>query len=195
MLNDLMSYRLLLGSKSPRRAELLRLLEWPFEVVSIDVNEEVDSKVPAKDIPEHLAVRKSMAYGELKDAELLITSDTVVILDDQVLGKPASRQEAINALRSLSARKHQVITGVCIRSRQTKQSFSSSTDVSFKALTDEEIVYYVDEHKPFDKAGAYGIQEWIGAVAVDEIKGSYYNVMGLPVHLLYHQMKAFLEHG
>lgn len=192
MLQNLEKYRLLLGSKSSRRAELLKLLEWEFEQIDINADESIPEDVPQAQAAEFLAVKKSNAYGDLRDDELLITADTIVLLGNEILGKPANAQEAHEMLRSLSGKKHQVITGICIRNNGATSSSSSNTVVNFKELSDEEIDFYVNTYKPFDKAGAYGIQEWIGGVAVESIDGSYYNVMGLPVHLLYKEMEEFL---
>lgn len=185
--------RLLLASKSPRRRQLLSELGFPIEMVSVDVDEHIDTPLPAHEVAEHLARRKAVAYpaDKLDDDEVLVTADTVVVLDGKVLGKPASRGEAVAMLRSLGGRSHEVYTGVCLRTPQRTQSFTEQTIVHLTTLDDSEINYYVDHYRPYDKAGAYGIQEWIGMVGVSHIEGCYYNVMGLPVARLYAELKKF----
>jgi len=190
---DLTKYRLILGSKSSRRAELLNLLDWDFEQVNIDADEHYDSSLALNQVAEHLAKVKSDAYGDLKEDEILITADTVVIIGNQILGKPQSEREAESMLQLLSGSEHEVVSGVCLRSANNQMEFSSTSTVCFAQLTAEEIGYYIEKYGPFDKAGAYGIQEWIGAIGVESLTGSYYNVMGLPVHALYEHMKAFLK--
>ena len=179
--------RLLLASKSPRRRQLLAETGLPVECVSIDVDEHIDSPLSPADVAEHLARRKAAAFPQDKiDADcVLVTADTTVVLDGHVLGKPANRDEAMTMLHRLAGRQHTVYTGVCLRSRNDEVSFTESTEVHFRQLTDEEIAHYVDTYKPYDKAGAYGIQEWIGMVGISRIEGCYYNVMGLPVARLY----------
>ena len=183
--------RLLLASHSPRRRQLLSELGYPVEIVNIDVDEHVDPDMPAHQVAEHLALRKSMGYPTelIGDNDVLVTADTVVVLDGQVLGKPASHAEAEDMLHRLSGHKHQVYTGVCLRTKQQKHSFTEETTVHFAHLSDSEIDYYIDHYRPFDKAGAYGIQEWIGMVGITGIEGCYYNVMGLPVARLYSALK------
>ena len=179
--------RLLLASKSPRRRQLLTETGLPVECVSADVDEHVDSTIPPAEVAEYLARRKAAAFPHEKIDEdcVLVTADTTVVLDGRVLGKPADRDEALAMLHSLTGRQHTVYTGVCMRSQDDEVSFTESTEVHFRQLTDEEIAHYVDTCKPYDKAGAYGIQEWIGMVGVERIEGCYYNVMGLPVARLY----------
>lgn len=186
---------LLLASQSPRRRELLKLLDIPFRIVEIkDVKEEYDENLTPDQIPLYLSKLKAEAYvGELKDDDILITADTVVALGERVLGKPSGSEDAKRMLRELSGRTHKVITGVTLSTRKTSVTFSSVTEVKFSELSDEAINYYVDRYKPFDKAGAYGIQEWIGAVGIESIKGSYYNVMGLPVHRLHKELLPFIH--
>ena len=183
--------RLLLASKSPRRRQLLAELGFPIEIVSVDVDEHIGTPLPADAVAEHLARRKAAAYPvtRIKDDEVLVTADTVVVLDGVVLGKPATREEAVSMLHSLSGRSHEVYTGVCLRTPQRELSFTEQTTVHFAPLTDREIDYYIDHYRPYDKAGAYGIQEWIGMVGVSHIEGCYYNVMGLPVARLYAALK------
>ena len=189
--------RLLLASKSPRRRQLLSQLGYPVEFVDIDVDEQVPDGTPAAEIAELLACRKAAAYNlDLRPPTsdlrpVLVAADTVVVLDDRPLGKPASRQQAINMLWALSGRRHSVYTGVCLRSCERNVHFSDCTDVFFRDLTDEEITHYVDTYHPFDKAGAYGIQEWIGMVGISRIEGCYYNVMGLPLAALWQHLQEF----
>ncbi len=186
-------YKIYLCSNSPRRRELLTQLQVPFEVMtSKDVDEVYPSTLSAERIPEYLANLKADAYLEDIDSDtLLITADTVVISDGAILGKPKDSDDAKSMLRNLSGKTHKVITGVAIVTKEKRVSFSVATDVTFADITDEEIAYYVDKFHPMDKAGAYGIQEWIGCVAVESISGSFYNVMGLPVQRLYRELKQF----
>ena len=184
--------RLLLASKSPRRRQLLAELGFPIEIVSVDVNEHIDTPIATHKVAEYLACRKAAAYpiDQLANDQVLVTADTVVVLDGCVLGKPASRDEAVAMLHSLSGRSHEVYTGVCLRTTHGEQSFTECTIVHFATLTDSEIDHYVDHYRPYDKAGAYGIQEWIGMMGVSRIEGCYYNVMGLPVARLYAALKG-----
>ena len=184
---------LLLASQSPRRRELLKMLDIPFEVVEIhDVEEIYPEDLQADHVPEYLSRLKAAAYKEeLKDGDILITADTVVIIDDRLIGKPKDKEDAFRILSRLSGRVHRVVTGVTLTSTKKSVTFSSVTDVEFAKLSDEEISYYLDHYHPMDKAGAYGIQEWIGAVGIAAIDGSFYNVMGLPVHRLYQELRLF----
>lgn len=193
MFESLNKYRILLASKSPRRRELMRMLDIPFEIADmIEVEESYPSDLPAREVPSYLAALKAAAYATvIKPGDLVVTADTVVINDGKVLGKPSDRREAAAMLRAMSGHKHTVVTGVSLTAADRQVSFDASTDVMFASLTDEEINYYVAEYSPMDKAGAYGIQEWIGAAAVIGIEGSFYNVMGLPVHQLYRHLRAF----
>lgn len=165
----------------------------PFEVRVIeDIDEHFPEQLPASETALYIAKRKAEAYrGQMADNELIITADTVVIVGDEILGKPADEADALRMLRLLSGRTHQVTTGVCLMTTKMQRSFDVTTDVTFKTLTDEEIMYYVNRYKPFDKAGAYGIQEWIGYIGVTGLHGSYYNVMGLPVQRIYTELQAF----
>lgn len=182
---------LILSSNSPRRKELLAGLDIPFEVRVIeDIDESYPDTLPTGEIAEYIAQKKAAAY-EVGNDEVLITADTIVVLDDQILGKPADAEEAKLMLRSLSGKTHHVITGVCLKSRDQQHHFSVISEVTFKTLTEEEISYYVENYKPFDKAGAYGIQEWIGYIGVTGLSGSYFNVMGLPVQRIYEELKKF----
>lgn len=193
MLENIKNYRFLLGSRSPRRRELLQMMRIPFNVVTITgVEESYPETMPSNEVPIYLSGIKADAYlKHLHDDELIITADTLVILGERILGKPHSADAAIEMLKSLSGKTHQVVTGVTIATNEHRTSFSSTTFVKFANLTEAEIRYYVDNFHPMDKAGAYGIQEWIGGVAVEKIEGSYYNVMGLPVHQLYKELKVF----
>lgn len=183
----------LLASKSPRRRELLKMLDIPFEIIEIkDVEETYPPELAKEKVPEFLSKLKADAYLEyLQDEDILITADTVVIIDNEIIGKPASLKEAKEMLHKLSGKIHKVITGVTVTSIKKSVTFSTVTDVEFSHLSDDSIDFYVDTYRPLDKAGAYGIQEWIGAIGVAGIKGSFYNVMGLPVHRLYHELQLF----
>lgn len=185
-------YKLILASASPRRHQLMCDAGFQFEVKLKHTEEIWPDDLAAEKVPEYLACLKARAFsGELNPGELLITADTIVCLDAKILGKPKNREHAIGMLHQLSGRKHTVITGVCLTTLEKSQSFSSYTDVYFKELAEEEICCYVDSYKPFDKAGAYGIQEWIGYTGITRIEGSFYNVMGLPVQQLYETLKNF----
>lgn len=186
--------QLLLASKSPRRRELLSSLGLPFRIVDIDVNEHFDVLPPASQVAQLLSERKSQGYMQpLQPEEVLVTADTVVVHEGRVLGKPHERAEAVAMLQELSGEVHQVYTGVCLRSSQTSVSFTECTHVHFRPLTGDIIDYYVDNYRPFDKAGAYGIQEWIGMVGVERIEGCFYNVMGLPVGRLYEELQVLVN--
>ena len=181
---------LILASNSPRRRELLAGLGLDFEVRVIkDIDETYPLDLPVEQIPVYISSQKAKAYQEsIRDDELVITADTVVIVGKNVLGKPHNREEACDMLRMISGRTHQVITGVCLTSNKIHRSLSVSTDVTFKSLAEQEIEYYVDQYKPYDKAGAYGIQEWIGYIGVTSLHGSYFNVMGLPVQRIWQEL-------
>lgn len=182
---------LILSSNSPRRKELLAGLDIPFEVRVIeDIDESYPDSLPTGEIAEYIAQKKAAAY-EVGNDEVLITADTIVVLDDQILGKPADAEEAKQMLHSLSGKTHHVITGVCLKSCDQQHHFSVISEVTFKTLAEEEINYYVETYKPFDKAGAYGIQEWIGYIGVTGLSGSYFNVMGLPVQRIYEELNKF----
>lgn len=193
MLDNLNKYHVLLASKSPRRRELLGQLRVSFDVVTIGgMKEEYPDTLPLEEVPLYLAGLKADKYREhMTSNELIITADTVVISDDRILGKPATTGEAKAILGWLAGKTHKVVTGVVISTADRRKAFSSQTLVTFGSLTPEEIDYYVDTFSPLDKAGAYGIQEWIGCVAVEKIEGSYYNVMGLPTCRLYNELKHF----
>lgn len=188
-------YHIILASNSPRRRELLRGLDINFEVkVLPDVAENYPAGMAAEDIPQYVSAEKASAYKDmLADMQLLITADTMVILGGMALGKPKDDEDARRMLRMLSGRTHKVVTGVTLTTTGFQKSFSVSTDVSFKQLADKEIDYYVGKYHPLDKAGAYGIQEWIGYVGVTGINGSYFNVMGLPVQRIWDEMQHFCK--
>lgn len=187
--------KIILASNSPRRKELLKAMEIDFEVRLQDgIDESYPEDLGMTAIPEYISRQKAAAYN-IGSEELLITADTIVYLDGEVLGKPAGAKEACEMLAKLSGRTHQVVTGVTIRTTERIRTFSCVTDVTFATLTMEQIQHYVTKYRPFDKAGAYGIQEWIGCVGVTGINGSYYNVMGLPVQRLNRELAAFLGTG
>ncbi len=185
-------YEILLASASPRRQDLLRQLNIPFtKVKSPDVDETVPKSMYREQIAQHLAEKKAKSYENLEDNQILITADTIVWIDDKVLGKPTDYADAFQMLRLLSGKEHSVITGVCLKTAENTHTFFSETLVRFSNLDDDEIRYYIERYKPYDKAGAYGIQEWIGKIGIDHIEGSFYNVMGLPVQRLYKELKKF----
>lgn len=185
--------KIILASNSPRRKELLGALEIDFEVRIVDgIDETYPQGLTMTGIPEHISSQKAAAYA-LGEDELLIAADTIVYLEGEVLGKPADAKEACAMLAKLSGQTHQVITGVTLRTLERTHTFSCVTEVTFAELTQEQIQYYVKNYAPFDKAGAYGIQEWIGCVGVTSINGSYYNVMGLPVQRLNQELHAFMN--
>jgi len=188
-----MNYKIILASNSPRRKELLQGLDIDFEVRIIpDIDESYPSGTPPEDVPLFIARKKAEAYkASMKDKELVITADTVVVLDGDILEKPANKNDAIQMIKRLSGRKHQVITAVVLTTNEKNKEFSVMSTVDFSELTDDEIEYYVEKYEPFDKAGAYGIQEWIGYIGVKGIEGSFYNVMGLPIQRLYQELKRF----
>jgi septum formation protein len=193
MLNNLEKYKVILASNSPRRKELLGGLGIAYEVKAMpDVDESFPTDLESEEIPVYIAKKKVDAYKPIMQPdELIITADTIVWLDGIVMGKPKDAGEACEMLRRLSGRTHQVITGVCVTTIDKQVSFSTVTDVTFDELTEEEIEYYVTHFKPMDKAGSYGIQEWIGYVGVRSISGSYFNVVGLPIQRLYSELKRF----
>lgn len=186
-----MEYKLLLASNSPRRKQLLAGLDIPFTVnVLPSISEDYPSEMPAKEIAKFLAVKKAEPYKTvIANDELVLTADTVVIVDNIVLGKPQDSDEACAMLRQLSGKTHQVVTGVCLTTLDFQHSFSVTTNVTFKTLSEREIKYYVEKYNPTDKAGAYGIQEWIGYIGVTKLEGSYFNVMGLPVQRIYDEFQ------
>ena len=188
MLDNLKKYKVILASNSPRRKELLAGLGVDYEVRTLpDVDESYPDTLQGADIPLYIAKEKADAYRNmLQPGELMITADTIVWLDGRVLGK--DREDALCMLRDMSGRTHEVFTGVCITTTEWQRSFAAQTEVRFAELSEEEITYYVDKFQPMDKAGAYGVQEWIGFIGVENISGSYYNIMGLPVQRLYKEL-------
>lgn len=186
-------YHIILASNSPRRKELLAGIDVNFDVRVIrDIDESYPASLPTKDIAEYISRKKATVYRQqMASDELIITADTIVVLDSEVMGKPHDEADASRMLHKLNGRTHQVITGVTLTTIDRQRSFSVETDVTFKSLTDEEINYYIQHYKPFDKAGAYGIQEWIGHIGVTALKGSYFNVMGLPVQRIYEALRQF----
>lgn len=187
-------YSIILGSASPRRRDLLSSIGFNFSVDPINADENFPAHLRGEEIPFYLAEKKSLAYREpLKKNELLITSDTVVWLNNQVLNKPENHTEAKNMLARLSGNCHTVYTGVCLRTVEKKKTFVDATKVFFRELKEEEIEYYIHHYPVFDKAGSYGAQDWIGCVAIERIEGSYFNVMGLPVHRLYDELIRLAE--
>jgi len=192
MLDNLKDKKIILASKSPRRQELLKGLDIEFEIRTKDIDEDYPSNLRPNDVPSYLADLKAAAFDrELKDNEIIITSDTIVILFGDILEKPKSEEEAKSMIRRLSGKTHTVVTAVCIKSRSKKELFSDQTKVTFSKLDEEEIDYYISNYKPFDKAGSYGVQEWIGYVAIDKLEGSYFTVMGFPLHKVYKSLKTF----
>ena len=190
MLDNLKKYKVILASNSPRRKELLAGLGVDYEVRTLpDVDESYPETLLGADIPLYIAKEKADAYvAMMQSGELMITADTIVWLDGKVLGKPRDREDALQMLRTMSGRTHEVFTGVCITTTDWQRSFTAQTEVRFATLSEEEIAYYVDNFQPMDKAGAYGVQEWIGFIGVENISGSYYNIMGLPVQKLYREL-------
>jgi septum formation protein len=186
------SGKLVLASASPRRKELLSAAGFHFEVITKEIDESWPGNLKKQDVAIHIAQKKASAYDlEVAEGKTIITADTIVCIDEEILNKPADTGEAMTMLRKLSGRDHEVITAVCIRNQVQTECFHVTTTVSFRPLKDDEIMYYIGRYKPFDKAGAYGIQEWIGLVAITGINGSYHNVVGLPVAELYQKLMTF----
>lgn len=191
----LKSHRLLLASQSPRRRELISGAGLPYELAAkYDCEEVYPAEMPSEEVPLYLSRLKSDAYPhQLSPGDILLTADTVVICGDELLGKPSDRDDAVRMLRMLSGNSHTVITGVTLRSTERVHTFAARSEVSFRELTNEEINYYLDNYRPYDKAGSYGIQEWIGYAAIEKIDGSFYNVMGLPIQKVYTEMDKFIR--
>ena len=188
-----MDKKIILASNSPRRRELLAGLDLDFEVKVIKgIDESYPETLAPEKVAQYIAAKKADAYvPAIHEDDLVITADTVVIVDNDILGKPHDESEAKAMLRRISGRSHQVVTGVCLVNKDKRREFSVSTDVTFRSLSESEIDYYVSHYRPFDKAGAYGIQEWIGYVGVTGLNGSYFNVMGLPVQRIYSELQHF----
>jgi len=192
---DLSRYNFLLGSKSPRRQHLLKELGLNFTVVNTDVEEDYPFHLKGAEIVRYLCELKADAFdlSNYPDNTVLITADTIVWLDDECIGKPLNREDAINMLGKLSGNTHKVFSGICLRTRRLEYVFHAETEVSFKELSGEEISHYIHHHRPYDKAGSYGIQDWIGYIGVTGIKGCYYNVMGFPVQKFWEELQRFLD--
>ena len=190
-LENIQHYKIVLASNSPRRRELLSGLNLEYTVrVLPDIDESYPDTLKGEEIPMYISREKAEAYrNSMAEDELIITADTVVCINEKVLGKPRTQEEAKEMLRELSGKTHQVITGVCLMTRDLQRTFSATTQVTFDVLTEDEIEFYVEKFRPLDKAGAYGVQEWIGFVGVSRLEGSYFNVMGLPVQRLYQELK------
>ncbi len=182
---------LILASSSPRRQYLMKEAGFEFTVEKPDVEETFPPEMPVDEVARYLASKKAEYFRLRIQNEIIVTADTVVILFNKILNKPRDRKEACDMLTSLSGRTHLVMTGVCILSKEREESFDDTTEVTFQSLTKEEIEFYVDHYKPYDKAGAYGAQDWIGMVAIKKITGSYFNVMGLPIHKVYEHLKSW----
>jgi septum formation protein len=195
MKNDIAPYKLLLASKSPRRHYLLKELGFSFRVVNIDTDESYPEELQAEEIAIYLCQKKSedVAQETLEANEILITADTIVWLENECIGKPVDEEDAKNILRKLSGKTHQVYTGICLKSHSAQTTFYSKTDVTFRELKNEEIEHYIEKFRPMDKAGAYGVQDWIGYIGVTGINGCYYNVMGFPVSMFYEELMKFLN--
>jgi septum formation protein len=189
---DLKKYQLILASKSPRRQFLLKDLGLDFEIHTKDVDESFPEHLKAQDIPVYLCEKKATAFdNELNENTIVITADTIVWIEDEVLNKPENFDDAVRMLKLLSGKMHEVYTGICLKSKHKTKSFYVLTNVYFKTLSQQEIEYYIRNYNPYDKAGAYGAQEWIGYIAVEKIEGSYFNVMGLPLKELYEELLKF----
>lgn len=192
ILGHLNRYKVVLASKSPRRQELLRGMGVDFTILTKETPEDYPD-MPYEKVPEYLSRQKSLAFKdeELPENYLLITADTVVIAENEILGKPSDKADALRMLQLLSGRTHHVVTGVTVRSKDNISTFAATSQVTFAQLDPEEMEHYVDQYRPYDKAGAYGIQEWIGYVGISGLQGSFYNVMGLPTRKLYQTLKEF----
>jgi septum formation protein len=193
MLDHLIDRHIILASRSPRRRYLLKQLGLEFTEISAEIDESFPENMTPDEIAIYLAEKKADHFEELIEdpKNIVITADTLVLINGRILGKPEGREGAIKMLETLSGEMHQVVTGICVRSRDKSRSFTSWTDVYFKELSDEEINFYIGHYQPYDKAGAYGIQEWIGYIGITRIEGSYFNVMGLPVQKLYEELSRF----
>jgi len=194
IIDNLNNYRIILASRSPRRQQLLRDLGLKFDVVFKDYTETFPESLGGEEIAKYVAHEKAVSFkNEISENEIVITADTIVWCNNKVLGKPLNSEDAIRILKEISGNTHEVITGVCLFSSFKEKTFSVSTKVTFDTLSGEEMNFYVDKYKPYDKAGAYGIQEWIGIAACSNIEGSYFNVVGLPVQRLYKELQSFIQ--
>jgi septum formation protein len=193
MINNIQKFRIILASRSPRRQQLLKELGLDFDVIVKDYDETIPENLNGEKIAGYLAQAKAATFrGEISDSEIIITADTIVWCNNKVLGKPTDFDDAVRILGEISGNTHEVITGVCLSSSSRERVFTDSTRVTFDRLSPEEIFFYVDRFRPFDKAGAYGIQEWIGIAGCSRIEGSYFNVVGLPVQRLYRELQNFI---
>lgn len=193
MLDNLNKYNIVLASKSPRRQELLKGIGVVFSILTKEVDESFPSRLPLIDVAPFLSLKKAKAFedAELPENYMVITADTVVIVENEILGKPKYRDDAIRMMNLLSGKVHKVVTGVTVHTKEKTKTFSVTSKVTFETLDNQEVDYYIDNFKPYDKAGAYGVQEWIGYIGVSNVEGSYYNVMGLPTQKLYKVLKEF----
>ena len=187
--------KIILASKSPRRKQLLEQAEIPFEVITADTDESFPSDMPVEDVPVFIAKQKAVVVAKTHPQQTVLAADTIVTIDGEVIGKPQSRDDAFAILRRLSGRTHRVITGVAIVSEGQVELFSDITEVSFYPLSDEQIAFYIDKFQPYDKAGAYAIQEWIGLTGIEKINGDFYNVMGLPISRVVRALAEILGHS
>lgn len=184
---------IILASKSPRRHQLLRESGFEFVIAEIEVDEDFPSDLKKQEVAEYLANKKAMHYTQTIHPSVLVCADTIVCIEDQILNKPADREEAFSMLRFLSGKTHEVYTGVCLKNENRIHTFSEKSEVTFYALTDHEIWHYIDHYAPFDKAGSYGVQDWMGYCGVKKINGCFYNVMGFPVSRFYHELLEFIS--
>lgn len=188
-----LSKKLILASNSPRRKEILKSAGFDFEVIVRETEESFDSKLELEKVPEYLAKKKADCFGEFDDKYLILTADTVVISDNKILNKPKNNEEAFQMLSTLSCKWHKVVTGVCMKNGDDFQIFSDETEVYFESLSESEINFYIENFKPLDKAGAYGVQDFIGMIGISKLNGSFYTVMGLPIHKIYHALKPYIR--
>ena len=193
MLDNLKKYNIVLASKSPRRQELLKGIGVDFMILTKEVDESFPAKLPLIDVAPFLSLKKAKAFedAELPDNYMVITADTVVIVENEILGKPKDRDDAVRMMNLLSGKVHKVVTGVTVHTKEKTKTFSVISKVTFETLDNQEVDYYIDNFRPYDKAGAYGVQEWIGYIGVSNVEGSYFNVMGLPTQRLYKVLKEF----
>jgi septum formation protein len=193
MLNNFKQYNFILGSNSPRRSEILKEIGLDFKIIASNIDETIPKGIKNKNVPIYLAKEKANFLAkELNENEILITADTIVLMNDEIITKPLNKKDAKNILQKISNNKHEVITGVCITSNKNQHSFSSKTEVFFNKISDYEIEYYLEKFKPYDKAGSYGIQEWLGLISIRKIIGSYTNVVGMPSSELYQELNKFI---
>ena len=193
MLNNFKKYNFILGSNSPRRSQILKEMGLDFKIIASNIDETIPKAIKNKNVPIYLAKEKAnFLFKELNENEILITADTIVLMNDEIITKPSNKKDAKDILQKISNNKHEVITGICITSNSNQHSFSSKTEVFFNKISNSEIEYYLEKFKPYDKAGSYGIQEWLGLISVRKIIGSYTNVVGLPSSELYQELNKFI---